>query len=719
MFNPPPQVISGIEYTVCSPGDTGEMGRLLSESFTRHDPPAVAADLTAVLDQGDPGRATLTSHFGPGQSQPAPLPHGPEALRFEYALASYVRPEKTLYRSILEGHDQDWSRWSTEARRDYTNLGGGAYQFKVQARNVLGAVSESSAYAFSVSPPWYLSGAALAAWLIALMVLLWSAALLGQRHRQQRLLATQQQLENKVAERTAEVRQQARELRELGEAKSRFFANVSHEFRTPLTLARGPLEDLARGEAGPLSDDAKRYVGMALRNTETMQGLIGQILDINRLEAGRMPISVTRDDFAAHVKNIADEFTGPASQQGIALSVNGPDQPLMADFDPGHMATVLRNLLGNALKFTPRDGTITVDLAQEDSQIVLRVTDTGYGIDAKDLAHIFERYYQGDQTHAGQPGTGIGLALVQELVELHQGTVRAESTPEQGSCFTVNFPNSLPELKNQPVVAEPQMDGAPALADADANAWLADAGDEDVPTVLVVDDNAELRAFLNMRLRGSFRVLEAGDGQAGLEIARTELPDIVVTDVMMPKMTGLELTAALKSDPQTDFIPILMLSARTTRRDTVAGLEQGADDYLAKPFDSAELATRVAGLIASRRKLRQMMQAEPDPEPNRSPFLVSAHTVVMENLGDPQFGARDWADLLHMDRTTLYRKLKAETDQSPEEYLREQRLLRAAELLKSRSGNVSQVAVAVGFNSISYFSKRFKERFNQTPATYS
>jgi DNA-binding response OmpR family regulator len=263
------------------------------------------------------------------------------------------------------------------------------------------------------------------------------------------------------------------------------------------------------------------------------------------------------------------------------------------------------------------------------------------------------------------------------------------------------------------------VDGSDVHFGQDHDSQLIDFDDANVPAILIVDDNPELRAFLNYRLQGSYRILEAGNGVEGLKLAKSELPDIIVTDVMMPKMTGLEMTSALRADPDTDFIPILMLSARTTRRDTVAGLQQGADDYLAKPFDSAELAARVAGLIASRRKLQARMQIQDEADKRQSVFLENAAGIAHKHLAEADFGPRDWAALLHMDRTTLYRKLKAETGLSPEEYLREQRLLLAADLLKTKAGNVSQVAVSVGFNSISYFSTRFKERFGLTPAAYT
>jgi DNA-binding response OmpR family regulator len=240
------------------------------------------------------------------------------------------------------------------------------------------------------------------------------------------------------------------------------------------------------------------------------------------------------------------------------------------------------------------------------------------------------------------------------------------------------------------------------------------------PTVLIVDDNAELRGFLRLRLGQAYRIVEASDGREGLEQARETLPDAIVTDGMMPEMDGLAMTAELKADPETDFIPVLMLTARGGPDAVVRGMQAGADDYLAKPFDSAELAARIAGLIASRRRLRERLAALPsaEPEPVEDPFLARARAVMLEQLAEPGFTIRDCAALLHMDRTTLFRKFKAAADRSPDEELREMRLQRAAELLRERAGNVAEVADAVGFASVSAFSRRFRERFSQSPAAY-
>ena len=657
-----------------------------------------------------------------------PLPFRSETLRFEYALASFTAPELTEYRVRLDGLDRDWSRWSRETRRDYSNLSGGEYRFQVEARNVRGEVVAAPAIAFSIKPPWFLSRAALAAYVLGALALLVLAAALGQRVRVRRLRQTQRRLEREVAERTAEVRAQAQKIRRISDARAEFFANVSHELRTPLTLTRAPLQELARGAAGPLGEQARRHVETALRNSEAMQSLIGQVLDLQRLDAGALPLNLQPGDLAVLVRIIVDRFALHARSRGVELSSAGADGSMRGVFDVAHLDTVVGNLVSNALKFTPRGGSVTVRLRHPGGHFEIEVADTGPGIDPADHQRIFERYQQGTQTDPSQPGTGIGLALVRELVALHGGRVDVDSVPGAGARFTVRIPDALEAGAHAaPIDASagaeprpPSMDAVDAR-DAEMETEAADAdADSERPCVLIVDDNAELRDFLRVRLGRSYRIVEASDGEEGLALARAHVPDVVVTDGMMPRMGGLALTAAIKTDPELDFVPVLMLSARAGKDDTVRGLQAGADDYLAKPFDGAELAARVAALIASRRRLRERLHAQVEPPvATESAFVRQADAVLAGHLADPEFSVRDWAQLMHMDRTTLFRKLKSETGQSPEDYVREQRLQHAARLLAERAGTVAEVADAVGFASVSHFSRRFRERFDCTPAGFA
>jgi len=536
------------------------------------------------------------------------LPFQRASLRFEYALAEFAQPDRHAYRARLDGLDDDWSHWSQETRRDYTNLPGGDYVFRVQARDARGRLSESPPLSFSVAPPWYLGTPMLAVYAGAALLLLWLATVLGRARKERQWAARQQELETEVADRTREVRSQAREIREMSDARAAFFANVSHELRAPLTLTRAPLEELAR-DTIQLTPEQRQHLDMALRNTEAMQSLIGQVLDLHRLDAERMPFRPVRADLAAALSTVAGRFRLAARTRDIEMELAGIEEPCPAVFDPEHLSTMVSNLVSNALKFAPRGSKVQVRLQRHADGPGIAVIDQGPGIDPADQARIFERYQQAESTAAG--GTGIGLALVRELVEMHGGRVSVESRPGRGACFELRLPEradvgsspsddrGMPASASQeaPEASVPEASGSPSDAAAD---W---------PTVLIVDDNAELRGFLRMRLGRAYRIVEAGDGREGLEKVRECLPDVVVTDGMMPLMDGLEMTQAIKSDPETDFIPVLMLTARGGPDAVVRGMQAGADDYLAKPFDSAELAARLAGLIASRRRLRERLAA--------------------------------------------------------------------------------------------------------------
>ena len=674
--------------------------------------------------RGGPGQAATLS----GDS----LPFQKSSLRFEYALAEFAQPDRHEYRVRLDGLDQDWSRWSSETRRDYTNLPGGDYLFRVQARDALGRVSASEPLRFSVEPHWYRTAPMMAVYAATALLLLWLAAAVGRARRNRQLLARQRELEAEVADRTREVRRQSREIREISDARAAFFANVSHELRTPLTLTRAPLEELAR-ESNALKPHQREHLDMALRNTDAMQSLIGQALDLHRLDAGKMPFNPIHADLAAALSTVAGRFRLAARTRDIELELLGIEDPCPAVFDPEHLSTMVSNLLSNALKFAPRGSKLQVRLTRHEDGPKIAVIDQGPGIDPADQARIFERYQQAESTAEG--GSGIGLALVRELVEMHGGGVSVESRPGEGACFELRLPG-IPSTPGANVASSASDEsGVPASVpqeapETSAPEESASPGEAagDWPTVLIVDDNTELRGFLRMRLGRAYRIVEAGDGREGLEKVRECVPDVVVTDGMMPVMDGLEMTQAIKSDPETDFIPVLMLTARGGPDAVVRGMQAGADDYLAKPFDSAELAARLAGLIASRRRLRERLATAPEAAPpalngetasREDPFVKRAREVLADHLAEPGFSVRDWADLLHMDRTTLFRKFKAAAGRSPDEDLREMRLQRAAELLREQAGNVAEVADAVGFASVSAFSRRFRERFDTSPAAYA
>ncbi|GAA4350679.1 hypothetical protein GCM10023185_08670 [Hymenobacter saemangeumensis] len=524
-------------------------------------------------------------------------------------------------------------------------------------------------------------------------------------------------------------------LQELDELKTRFFTNISHELRTPLTLIIGPLEELLSGPAELAPATRRERYGLMHRHASRLLELINQLLYIARLEAGQLRLRARRTDLRAFVEQHVAAFDSLAATRGVRLEGAGPGPELPAFIDRDQLEKVLANLLGNALKFTPRGGQVRVGLAAGPEQAVLTVQDSGIGIPPEHLPRIFDRFHQVDDSATRQyEGSGIGLTLVRELVALHHGTVSVASTPGVGSTFTVCLPLGKAHLKPEelaPVDEDGRESGEQSGKSGEQLAPLptpdaAGREAEDLrPLVLVVDDHAEMRAYVASCLQVEFRVLTVGEGEAGLRLITDTVPDLVVSDLMMPVMNGLALCRHLKSDERTSHIPVVLLTARSGDDSRLAGLELGADDYLTKPFRPRELQARVRNLLRQREQLRQRYSREVTLQPHAisiSPveevFLNKALAVVEAHFQDAEFDVEVFASELAMSRIQLYRKLKALTDQSPTDFIRTLRLRRAAQLLEAQAGTVADVAYQVGFQSLSYFSRAFREQYGHPPSEH-
>lgn len=588
---------------------------------------------------------------------------------------------------------------------------------------------------------------------IALLVVLAAAALFGLavfafRWRVSVLHRREQELAALVESRTAELRANERELAarnaqlaELAEERSRFFTNLSHEFRTPLTLILGPLRSLLEGRHGPLSPSVREQSVLMERNAQRLLRLVNQVLDLSRLEAGAVALARQPGDFGAFVHATALAFAPLAERRRIALSVEGAREPMVVAFDAEHFEKVVLNLVSNALKFTEPGGRVAVSVSAEGGEAVLRVRDSGVGITPDALPRVFERFWQADASANRQhEGTGVGLALARELVTLHDSTITAESTPGSGSTFTVRLPLvSDPLMLARVLAGDGPVHTTPVPAEVSEQTHVEtepDADDitdgitDDRTTVLLVDDNADLRTFVRSLLTDRFRVLEAADGRAGLEQARALLPDLVVADVMMPELDGLALGRALRLDPMTDAIPLVLLTARATAADQVRALETGADAFLTKPFEPTVLVATVDSLLAQRRRLRDRFGAgEPTDEalapnsaaPTEAPALASAierrlRPLVEARLTDASLDHATLAEDAGLSYHQLYRALRDATGESPSRFIRRVRVERAAALLQARAGSVGEVAYSVGFESLSYFSRAFAERFGMSPS---
>jgi len=613
----------------------------------------------------------------------------------------------------------------------------GTYRFEVQALDADGERAVPAAVALEIVPRFHET-----AWFLLVSALAAAAAVGGAvRLWLARQRARQRALERLVAERTATIVAQSEKLQELDRLKSQFFANVSHELRTPLTLTLGPLDDALAGDFGPLPGELAGQLGMAARNARRLLGLVDQLLDVARLDAGRLRLRLRPVDLAAHLRERIESFLPLAERRGIELVLAAPTGPVAVQADEGQLEKVFDNLLGNALKFTPAGGRVRVRLDPDAAGgVAVEVRDDGPGIPAGELEHVFDRFHQVEGAESrGWPGAGIGLALARQLAELHGGTVSAASREEAGACFTVVLPAGglLPgeEINevggDEPAAGRrpPELFAGPDHARTPAAESAADPDDART-TVLVVDDNAEVRAYVRRHLEPDYRVVEASDGREGLERARRLLPDLVVSDVMMPGLDGNALFHALRDNPELELVPVVLLTAKASPESRIQGLREGVDDYLVKPFDPRELRARVDNLLASRKRLLERLQLPPGPiRPIRAAavtvtsadeaFLARVQTLVEERLGDPELSVEALAGLLGCDRSYLLRKVRALTGEPPSGLIRSLRLQRAEQLLQAGAGAVSEIAYAVGFKSVAHFSNSFQERFGERPSAFA
>lgn len=516
----------------------------------------------------------------------------------------------------------------------------------------------------------------------------------------------------------------SRQVEEATQSKLAFYTNVSHDLRTPLTLIAAPAEQLLDDES--LSRPHRRLVVLIRRNALILLRLINQVLDLRRDESGELKLTRTTTDLRLTTEEWSEAFRTLAVRRHVRFTVNLPENgaPYMVGaFDRGKLEAIYYNLLSNAFKFTPENGHVNVTLSSEHDAggrpwVVLTVQDDGQGIPASHISHIFDRFYQVDVNHSG---SGIGLALVKAFAEIHGGKASVESAEGKGTTFTVRLPWVAP-LAEKPEAAGPD------ASTLDATEWAEEPerpapDDGRLPTVLVIDDNADMRRYLSQLLAPDYRVVTATDGISGLQRALAVLPELVICDIRMEGMDGLECLRRLKSEVQTSHIPVMMLTACALDDERVRGYEGGADAYMAKPFAPKELLARVRNLVAVHRQMhevlaqRGMAPGAPQAEADRT-FATRLHELIETRLQDPELSVEDLGAELGLGRSQFYRKVKALTNYSPVELLRAARLKRAALLLAQTEKTVAEIAYLVGFSSPSYFAKCYKEFFGESPTDF-
>lgn len=639
-------------------------------------------------------------------------------LRVFFSLSQYVQRKNNQFRYRL--NNRRWSSWSTERHADLGQLSSGHYELKMQGRDPQANIYNAQSQKIYINPPWYSSNAAFAFYAICTIAVLGFTGWLSQRLRTANLTKQNILLETQVSQRTAEVESKAAQLEQQQLLKDRFFANVSHEFRTPLTLTIGPLQSLLEDKANQLDDAAKSLANTALNNANKMLALVGQVLDLNRLEADKLPLHVGHYNIAELLRNLQQRFAYWAKQENQQIICRNCIDPLYLYLDLDQIDKSVSNLLSNAIKYSGKGSNITMELSQTDSEVTLQVMDDGYGIKPEDQNKVFERFYQAQNSETvTTPGTGIGLSLVKEIIELHHGTVTLTSRLDQGCCFSIKLKKGKAHFSRKQLVEPISVTNTQPMSSAQVNT-LGLINDNDLTTLLIVDDNNELRHFISLQLSDNYKIIQAENGEQGLAAACEYLPDLIVSDVMMPIMTGIEMTQKLKSIAATQTIPIILLTAKSTKRETVEGFNAGADDYLTKPFDTSELVMRVNSLINARKLIRQKVAFEITSKKlnikQQSPLSDRITLLIEQHLSTPGFGVEDLAEKLHLTRKTLTRKCNAEIGMPPQTYINKLRMHHASNLLLEGKLTISEIAYALGYESLAHFSRSFKKHTGKSPS---
>ncbi|MCC7505892.1 MAG: response regulator [Saprospiraceae bacterium] len=614
-------------------------------------------------------------------------------ISFEFAALDFSDPSKNQYRYQLQGIEHNWIDAGSKHFAHYSHLPPGEYVFRVIGSNGHNIWNERPVeLRVVIHPPWWRSYPAYLCYTLFLLWVLWKIYRFQINRVQLRAQLKFEQLETE-------------RIRAVEEMKSNFFANITHEFRTPLTLIRGPVQQILNHPEDPAREEKLRMVE---RNSSHLLDLVNHLLDLAKLESKSMTLDERLGDLANGVEALALNFKHLAEQKGILLECQADANIPAFLYDPTKVDTILNNLLSNALKFTPGGGKVRISVVPADNNGVrVEVSDTGIGIAPEAQKHIFDRFYQAPGNPPQAAGSGIGLALCQELSILMGGTLSVKSTPDKGSTFTLWLPVRRGGEK-QAVVAAP-------LA----------AADSELPQALVIEDNADLREFIRHSIGRQWQVTEARNGDEGIALALDRIPDLVITDLMMPGKDGYTVVRTLKHNELTAHIPVILLTAKSATEARIEGLRAGADDYLTKPFNAEELLIRMENLVAIRQQLiRRFGQSAVDipaadtealAGPDRE-FMQRFSDVLEQHLENETLGVEEFAGKMYVSRVQLHRKMKALTGKPASDFIRDYRLERAMQMLQQRQGSVGEIATRVGFVNEKYFSTVFKEKFGVSPS---
>ena len=638
------------------------------------------------------------------------LKHNQNSISIGYTGIQYDDPFKNNYSYTLENFSDEWFDVGNQRTAQFSSLKPGEYTFKVKAANRHGVwTDEPLSLRILIAPPWWATLYAYLAYLLLGAIMIWQ----GGHYLKQRTLSKEREAVRKRSD----------------EAKMQFFTNVSHELRTPLTVISGMADQL---------DPEKRETYLIKKNTQILQDLVGQILDLRKLDAGTLKVNFVQGDIMSYLRYVCEIFEVSAAQKDINLSCHGPASFVM-DYDPEKLMRIVSNLLSNAIKFTPSGGKIELDVIvdqdKDPEEFMLNIRDSGIGIREEALEQIFERYYQVEQTgnesdpvrsgtywSSGAGGTGIGLAIVKEYTGLLGGKVSVKSRPGEGTTFRVH----LPVTRTAPFTDTPDQISLPNIK-KESQEFLAENNhsDDDLPIVLIVEDNADVAGYIESCLQGSYQTYKASNGKKGIDAALEHMPDVVISDVMMPELGGFELCNILKTDLRTSHIPVILLTAKADMDSKITGLSAGADAYLVKPFNKTELLVRLEAAIALREKLRLRYSTLTIPETpaddqmtREDEFIQRVQQTIQDHLDESEFSTGSLAEECSMSERQLQLKVKALTGKTPVLLMRTMRLQKASSLLLNPDLRVSEIAYDVGFTDPAYFSRVFTSEFGVSPSEW-
>lgn len=671
------------------------------------------------------------------------LKYSENSFSFEFAALHYAASRKNKYAYKLEGFDKDWIYTTSNNRHaTYTNLEPGTYTLKVKASNNDNIWDETPVeLRINVIPPWWRTNIAK-----IFYFLLTIGLLLAFRRYTIISSSKKHQLELEHFEKDKN--------EEMHRLKLEFFTNISHEFRTPLTLIKGPLDYLIKKGDTISQKETKDQYGLISKNTDYLLRLINQLLDFRKMEQGKMNLNLSKSNIVEFLKEIGEPFQFLSRKKNISFEINTSKETILSWFDPDAVEKIVNNLLSNAFKFTPENGSISLDIfdgtdfkqpegietnINQSKYIVIQVKDSGPGIPAHRIKHIFERFYTelGITKQVNTKGTGIGLSFTKNLVELHQGIIKVKSDSENGSTFMVWLPKEKDSFEPKNEINFHEVFEANSFiskidAESHAISFIDDIVDQNItrsrsklPILLIIDDNADIRSFIKKGLGEKYYVYEADNGEKGLELANKFMPNIVITDLVMPVMDGIEFCNKLKSSQETSHIPVVMLTAKISQEKEIEGLKTGADAYIRKPFDLELLELKISNILKHRQELRKRFNREITLQPNEvtvtssdETFLQNAIEIVEKHMMDSEFSVEMLVKEMNMSRSNLYLKTKELTGLSSSEFIRNIRLKRAVQLFEKSDLSVKEIMYMTGFNTASYFSKCFKKQFGVIPSKY-